>query len=76
MKISVIMPVYNEINTIYQIVERVQKVKRADEILIVDDGSVDGTRELLKDIEKQPGVRVILHHTIDHGLESDNPCGR
>ena len=61
MKISVIMPVYNEINTIKQIVERVQKVKRADEILIVDDGSIDGTRELLKDMEKQPGVRVILH---------------
>lgn len=61
MKLSVIMPVYNEKDTIQEIVKRVQNVGLAHEIVIVDDGSVDGTRDLLKDIEKQDGVSVILH---------------
>lgn len=45
--ISVIMPVYNERNTIETIVERVKKVKIQKELIIVDDGSTDGTREWL-----------------------------
>ncbi|KAA3642308.1 MAG: glycosyltransferase family 2 protein [Chloroflexi bacterium] len=61
MKLTVIMPVFNELDTIREIVKRVQAVDRADEILIVDDGSTDGTREILKEIEQQPKVRVILH---------------
>ncbi|MDH5607237.1 MAG: glycosyltransferase family 2 protein [Anaerolineae bacterium] len=61
MKLSIIMPVYNEANTIEEIVRRVQAVNLAYEIVIVDDGSTDGTRELLKKIEKLPGVRVFLH---------------
>ena len=61
MKLSVLMPAYNEENTIRQIVQRVQDVGLAYEIVIVDDGSQDGTREILKELEKMPDVRVILH---------------
>lgn len=61
MKLSVIMPVYNEVDTIREIVNRVQQVKLAHEIVIVDDGSIDGTRQVLKVLEKMPDVRVLLH---------------
>lgn len=49
-KISVVVPVYNERATIAEIVRRVQEVGIEKEILIVDDGSTDGTREFLKDL--------------------------
>jgi glycosyltransferase involved in cell wall biosynthesis len=55
------MPVYNEVDTIREIVRRVQDVGLVHEIVIVDDGSEDGTRELLADLKKLPDVRVILH---------------
>lgn len=60
MNLSVIIPVYNEFNTIEEIVERVENVGLATEIVIVDDGSTDGTRDKLKEIEKKEIVRVIL----------------
>jgi len=61
MKLSVIMPVYNEEDTLEEIVRRVQAVDLAYEIVIVDDGSVDGTRKILKELEAQENIRVILH---------------
>jgi glycosyltransferase involved in cell wall biosynthesis len=61
MKLSVIMPVYNEIETLEEIVNRVQSVGLAEEIIIVDDGSVDGTREILKHLEQLPQIRIIMH---------------
>jgi glycosyltransferase involved in cell wall biosynthesis len=61
MKISVIIPAYNEKNTIQEIVKRVQAMKMADEILVVDDGSSDGTRGLLSEMDGKDNVRVILH---------------
>lgn len=61
MKISVIIPVYNEIHTIQEILKRVQAVGVADEILVVDDGSTDGTRGVLKEYDGQDPVRVIFH---------------
>ena len=63
MKLSVIMPCYNEQATIREIVGRVQGVNLGaieKEILIVDDGSKDGTREILATLDGRGGVRVVL----------------
>jgi len=61
MMLSVIIPVYNEIRTLSTILERVLATKLADEILLVDDGSSDGTRNLLVTLEGHQGIRVIFH---------------
>jgi glycosyltransferase involved in cell wall biosynthesis len=61
MKMTVLIPVYNEIKTIEEIIKRVQATGLASEILLVDDGSVDGTRELLQNLDGQDQIRVILH---------------
>src|SRR5437588_7958545 len=47
-KLSVLMPVYNEARTIRNIIERVREVNLKKEIIIVDDGSRDGTVDVLK----------------------------
>lgn len=61
MKLSVIIPVYNEVESIQTIVKRVQATKKAHEIILVDDGSKDGTRDILKTFEGKKGLRIILH---------------
>jgi len=61
MKISVIIPVYNECNTIQEIIRKVQATGIPNEIVIVDDGSSDGTRQVLEEMKGKEKVRVILH---------------
>ena len=61
MTLSVIIPIFNEVNTLNTIVERVLETGLADEILLVDDGSTDGTRALLAELDGKNRVRVILH---------------
>ncbi len=61
MKLSVIMPVYNEEATLQEILKQIRAVGLAHEIIIVDDGSTDGSRDLLKLEEGQPGTIVIYH---------------
>ena len=64
MKLSVTIPVYNEQSTILDILKRVCEAALPDgverEIVVVDDCSTDGTRDILKGLEL-PGVRVVFH---------------
>lgn len=59
--LSVVMPVYNEKNTVLKIIEKVLKLDIVKEIVVVDDGSTDGTRDVLKNTKLDPRVKVILH---------------
>ena len=61
MKFSVIIPVFNEVNTIDEIIRRVKSTGLVDEILVVDDGSTDGSRDLLTKYSDAESVKVIFH---------------
>jgi len=61
MKLSVIIPVYNEVQNIREILKRVRDTGLPWEIVIVDDGSTDGTRDILKKMDGKDNIRVILH---------------
>jgi glycosyltransferase involved in cell wall biosynthesis len=61
LRLSVVIPIYNERETLREIVRRVRAVPIAKEIILVDDGSTDGTRELLAEMEHDPDLCVVLH---------------
>lgn len=61
MNLSVVIPVYNEVSNIREILKRVQAQNLANEIVVVDDGSSDGTRDILRELDGREKVRVILH---------------
>jgi glycosyltransferase involved in cell wall biosynthesis len=61
LRLSVVIPVYNEQGTIREIVRRVQAVDIAKEIIVVDDGSTDGTAGVLAEMEGEEGLRVLRH---------------
>jgi glycosyltransferase involved in cell wall biosynthesis len=60
MKISVIIPVYNEKNTILELYRQVKEVALEKEIILVDDGSTDGTSELIRQL-KENGTSIHFH---------------
>jgi glycosyltransferase involved in cell wall biosynthesis len=63
MKISIVIPAYNEASTIEETLKRVYRVPYDKEIIVVDDGSTDGTRDLLQQSQliSSMGIRVLLH---------------
>jgi dolichol-phosphate mannosyltransferase len=66
MKLSIIIPVFNEKGTIVELLERVSRVAVDKEIVIIDDGSTDGTRDILKTYDQRPGF-VVLYHDRNYG---------
>lgn len=59
MKVSVIVPVYNEVRTVELLLEKVRRSPVPKEIIVVDGNSEDGTKDVLRGQEKIPGTRVI-----------------
>jgi len=63
MNLSVIVPVYNEAGSIREILRRVETTGLAREIVVVDDGSTDETRTILKELDGKGLIRVVLHES-------------
>lgn len=61
MKISILMPAYNEAATLERVLDAVLATPQEKEVILVDDGSTDGTRELITRLGERDGVRAILH---------------
>jgi len=59
--LSVVIPVYNERETVREIVRRVRETPVPLEIILVDDGSTDGTREVLAEMEGSDGLSIHYH---------------
>src|ERR1700682_316963 len=66
MKVSVVIPVYNEPATVAELLARVSAVPIDKEIIVVDDCSTDGTRSILFRLSATPNLRVI-HHEHNRG---------
>ncbi len=65
MKLSIIIPVYNEKGTILEILKRIESTRLGEikkEVIIVDDFSTDGTREILKNLESTNKYKIIYHN--------------
>jgi glycosyltransferase involved in cell wall biosynthesis len=59
--LSVVIPVYNEIKTVESLLERVREVSVRVEVIVVDDGSTDGTRDLLPRLEGTLIDKLVMH---------------
>jgi glycosyltransferase involved in cell wall biosynthesis len=60
MRLSVVIPVFNEKNTILEILDRIRNVDIPKEIIIVDDYSTDGTRDILQSLPKSNDLKIVL----------------
>jgi len=64
MKLSIVVPVYNEKQTIEQVLDRIEKTPYEKEIIIIDDCSTDGTKEILRGLDsstQMPSARFFYH---------------
>ena len=65
-RLSVVIPVFNERNTLAEIIRRVRAAPIAKEIILVDDGSTDGTRDLLAAMQGEQDL-CIVYHEVNRG---------
>ena len=61
-KLSIVIPVYNEHNTLQTLISKVEAVDYKKEIILIDDYSTDGTRDLLKEYEGRENFQVFYHN--------------
>jgi glycosyltransferase involved in cell wall biosynthesis len=61
MKISVVIPIYNEKNTIKKVIAKVEATNLVKEIILIDDYSTDGTRGILDEYRDKNGFQVLFH---------------
>jgi len=61
LSLSIIIPCYNERATVTEIMQRVRACAPDAEIVVVDDGSTDGSRDVLRELEGQPNLRILYH---------------
>lgn len=59
--ISIVMPAYNEASTVGEVVWRVRKAEPNAEVIVVNDGSTDGTATILEQLQKDYDLKVITH---------------
>jgi len=59
--LSVVVPIFNEVDSLGQVIEAIRASGFQCEIILVDDGSTDGTRDLLTSIKDQADLKVVLH---------------
>ena len=67
MKLSVVIPVFNERATIAQVIDRVRAVNLSKEIIVVDDGSTDGTRDVLRSLTEKIDMLILLDRNSGKG---------
>ena len=75
--ISVVIPVYNEVKTIGEVIRRVLDCGYETEVVVVDDASSDGTRDYLKQLENPKGALLLSRRKSRQGRGAeDGFCGR
>ena len=65
--LSVVIPAYNEIKTVEKLLRRVREVRLHLEVIVVDDGSTDGTRDLLQELTDQGLIDVLVFQEVNKG---------
>lgn len=65
--LSVVIPCYNEVRTVEALLRRVHEVPLRMEVIVVDDGSTDGTRPLLERLEKEGLIHTLIFHPENRG---------
>ncbi len=65
--LSVLIPVYNELHTVENVIERVRSVPVDTQIILVDDCSVDGTTQLLKSVAENSPDLIVRFHEVNQG---------
>jgi len=65
--LSVVIPCYNEVSTVEHLLQKVREVPLRMEVIVVDDGSTDGTRDLLPRLEKEGLIDQLVFHETNAG---------